>query len=586
MAEQRSTGMIAGAAAAAVLGAAVLLGIGFWRPSAQVSGTDARVATQAAADGPATSAVPAGMAPGATAVDPVVALIAVPETEPNDPGATDVSTAAGVGLSTDGVPAAVDDTVPDLPPEILPATESSRPLADGQAPMPDASMAVAATAPVRIESTDPVPPVVGPDVETLRAPASQPAPRPAPPPPVPPRIDVARIAPDGQGIVAGTAAPGATVAVLLDDAPLAQAEADASGAFVAFLTLPPSAAPRILSLVAGAGPGVASVETIIVGPTLDGAPGTQAPEVDAAPAIVAERPVDTMRPPPPAATPVPAAEVAPATATDPGPVAAGALPGAQPGAPGSIVIMPEIAATAPAPAAAPDAAAPLPPPPVETAATPGPAASVPAVIAASPTLALPSPGTPAPFPVLRADREGVRVLQPVLAPGAVPEVLRTVALDAIAYGPAGDVRLSGRASGGGQVRVYVDDAFVVLGPVDGDGTWATGLPGTGPGTYTLRIDQIDAAGTVVSRIETPFRREERATIAAVLAEETAVPGFQVAVRTVQPGNTLWGISQERYGEGILYVQVFEANRDLIRDPDLIFPGQILRLPQDDAASGQ
>jgi nucleoid-associated protein YgaU len=54
---------------------------------------------------------------------------------------------------------------------------------------------------------------------------------------------------------------------------------------------------------------------------------------------------------------------------------------------------------------------------------------------------------------------------------------------------------------------------------------------------------------------------------------------------VQPGNTLWGISRERYGQGILYVQVFEANRDKIRDPDLIYPGQIFNLP-DDAAEEQ
>ena len=55
--------------------------------------------------------------------------------------------------------------------------------------------------------------------------------------------------------------------------------------------------------------------------------------------------------------------------------------------------------------------------------------------------------------------------------------------------------------------------------------------------------------------------------------------------TVQAGNTLWGISRERYGQGILYVQVFEANRDKIRDPDLIYPGQIFNLP-DDAAEEQ
>jgi len=47
---------------------------------------------------------------------------------------------------------------------------------------------------------------------------------------------------------------------------------------------------------------------------------------------------------------------------------------------------------------------------------------------------------------------------------------------------------------------------------------------------------------------------------------------------VQPGSTLWAISREHYGEGVLYVRVFEANRERIRDPDLIYPGQVFALP--------
>ena len=48
--------------------------------------------------------------------------------------------------------------------------------------------------------------------------------------------------------------------------------------------------------------------------------------------------------------------------------------------------------------------------------------------------------------------------------------------------------------------------------------------------------------------------------------------------TVQPGFTLWAIAQGQYGDGVLYVQVYEANRDRIRDPDLIYPGQVFALP--------
>ena len=50
------------------------------------------------------------------------------------------------------------------------------------------------------------------------------------------------------------------------------------------------------------------------------------------------------------------------------------------------------------------------------------------------------------------------------------------------------------------------------------------------------------------------------------------------MRTIQPGNTLWAIAEERYGDGFLYVAVFEANRDRIRNPNLIYPGQVFRIP--------
>jgi nucleoid-associated protein YgaU len=47
---------------------------------------------------------------------------------------------------------------------------------------------------------------------------------------------------------------------------------------------------------------------------------------------------------------------------------------------------------------------------------------------------------------------------------------------------------------------------------------------------------------------------------------------------VQRGFTLWGIAEVNFGNGILYVQIFQENSADIRDPDLIYPGQIFALP--------
>jgi len=48
--------------------------------------------------------------------------------------------------------------------------------------------------------------------------------------------------------------------------------------------------------------------------------------------------------------------------------------------------------------------------------------------------------------------------------------------------------------------------------------------------------------------------------------------------TVVSGDTLWRISERMYGNGSHYMKIFEANTDLLEDPDHIFPGQKLRIP--------
>jgi nucleoid-associated protein YgaU len=202
------------------------------------------------------------------------------------------------------------------------------------------------------------------------------------------------------------------------------------------------------------------------------------------------------------------------------------------------------------------------------------------------TIAQSAPANPSTPAILAITQDGIDVIKTAVAADTPPEVLSNVALDAITYEPSGDVILRGRAigqAGGGFVQVYVDNAPVSRLPIDANGTWRGDLPDVNTGVYTLRIDEIDAAGDVVSRIETPFLREDPADVIAAMANDVANPNFTVATRTVQPGATLWAIAEERYGSGILYLKVFEANRDRIRDPDLIYPGQVFTVPPPDVA---
>lgn len=176
--------------------------------------------------------------------------------------------------------------------------------------------------------------------------------------------------------------------------------------------------------------------------------------------------------------------------------------------------------------------------------------------------------------VLLTDESGVRVLQ-TPSDSTAPEITANVALDAITYSPEGAVELSGRAQSTGFVRIYLDNDPVSTSPITPTGEWSTELPQVDTGVYTLRVDEVDATGTVTSRVETPFKREDQTVVAGSQTDEASA----IHAVTVQPGSTLWAISRERYGEGLLYVRVYEANRDRIRDPDLIYPGQVFTLPR-------
>ncbi|EPX79265.1 LysM peptidoglycan-binding domain-containing protein [Litoreibacter arenae] len=288
-----------------------------------------------------------------------------------------------------------------------------------------------------------------------------------------PAFDVVQVRPDGGGVVAGRAAPGQSVTLMLDGEELAQATADASGKFGLVLDFPSSDAPRALSMVSEQpdGTSVLSEGTVLISPT-------------------------------------------------------------------------------------------------RAAETPAAADEVPAVAETE------QPEVDAPAVVL-ADDAGVTLLQPAPQPEAPTTrdnapVTANVVIDTITYDAEGEVALAGRGASNGFVRVYLDGKPVKTTRIAENGAWDAPLPDVDAGVYRLRIDEVDADGKVTSRVETPFQREAPEIALANPRTATAV--------TVQPGFTLWAIARDRFGAGEQYVRVYEANRDLIRDPDLIYPGQVFALP--------
>lgn len=176
----------------------------------------------------------------------------------------------------------------------------------------------------------------------------------------------------------------------------------------------------------------------------------------------------------------------------------------------------------------------------------------------------------------QTDVATTRVLQgPAGAPTGELPAGAAPTLDVVEYAADGAPVLTGRAKPGAIIRVYLGDRLVAETTAGPDGQWRL-TPGEGidPGRYTLRLDEIDDQGQVVSRRELPFERAAPEAAVAAAATPEKPSSF-----TVQPGNSLWRIARLELGDGIRYIDLYRANQGQIRNPDLIYPGQILSVPR-------
>jgi nucleoid-associated protein YgaU len=58
------------------------------------------------------------------------------------------------------------------------------------------------------------------------------------------------------------------------------------------------------------------------------------------------------------------------------------------------------------------------------------------------------------------------------------------------------------------------------------------------------------------------------------------PEPEDTIYTIKSGDTLGAIAKEFYGKSAAYMKIFEANKDIISDPNKIYPGQKIRIPED------
>jgi nucleoid-associated protein YgaU len=115
------------------------------------------------------------------------------------------------------------------------------------------------------------------------------------------------------------------------------------------------------------------------------------------------------------------------------------------------------------------------------------------------------------------------------------------------------------------------------------------LEGDNPGVNDFQVTVKDGVATISGEASSADAKEKAILmvgnlqgVKAVQADNLTAPAAsgKVEYYVIKSGDTLSAIAQKFYGKGSAYPRIFEANREVIKNPDLIYPGQKIRIPLD------
>lgn len=372
------------------------------------------------------------------------------------------------------------------------------------------------------------------------------------------KIDLVRVAADGATTIAGMAAAGDEISFLMAEAALAVTTADASGNFVGLFDIAPAPEPRVMRVVAKTSEGVTREVELVIAPFA--APEAlvataEAPVTDAAEPLAAQAPAALLIAPEGVKVVQPSA--AASASAEPAAVGGVTLDTITYGADGAV----QLGGT-------------------------GAAGSGLRVYLDQAVVAETAVGADASWQAVLTDvAAGVYTLRvdQLSADGKVTarfetpfkrETLEALAAVAAAAAPEPSSEVAALA----EPAAVAPAAPASAEPASAATESAAIAPATPAPAPAAAVTEVQAP---VAAAEQPAVAEAAPVAAAAPAAptaETPVTTTPSVTITVQPGFTLWGIAKQEFGDGVMYVQVFNANKDRIKNPDLIYPGQVFTIP--------
>ena len=143
--------------------------------------------------------------------------------------------------------------------------------------------------------------------------------------------------------------------------------------------------------------------------------------------------------------------------------------------------------------------------------------------------------------------------------------VRGLALDSSEHFDNEKLRLKGRSIPNAEIQIFISKKLIGKSIADAQGNWEFSINEIVFENYDLEI-------------KSSFENNILSLKTQILNGKIDSKLFYEKEIIVENGNSLWRIARKTLGGGILYAEIYKNNKKIINDPDLIFPGQVFKIP--------